>query len=135
MASYTVGTHESRGILSSVQDFFDDYFAGTEQNPFAKYERIWEGKTAFDCRTFGGNVRLSLRSLQRGQGYGSRALDWLCALADKHGVMLTGDAVPFGNTKPMLNKRQLKEWYARHGFIVSRRGELARTPKRPAELL
>jgi len=113
----------------SVKSFMDDYFGSTDTNPFAHTEQIWDGRVAFDCRPMNGSIRFSLRSLVRGKGHGTEGLLWLCGLADKHKVMLTGNVVPYGTMKPRLDKLQLKKWYERHGFLVSRNGEIARLTK------
>lgn len=54
---------------------------------------------------------------QRGKGLASAALKDLLAIADEHGliVALTPAGVPSG--KGMLSDRQLRAWYARHGFV------------------
>src|SRR5690242_19544474 len=113
----------------SLAAFMDEYRASTDQNPFCNHERIWEFKVCFTIQIFDERMRFEIRSLDRGNGYASQALDWLCNLADKHGVMLAGHAAPFGKQKPMLRKADLKNWYSRHGFLVSRSGEINRLPE------
>jgi hypothetical protein len=63
---------------------------------------------------------------ERGKGHGAAALTWLCDLADKHGVIIAGNADSRSRTlRDMLAKRrtrglndaQLREWYERHGFV------------------
>jgi hypothetical protein len=62
---------------------------------------------------------------ERGNGHGSAALTWLCELADRHSVHITGHADSKTRTlRDMLekkrtrglSKKQLRAWYERHGF-------------------
>lgn len=60
-------------------------------------------------------VGLSLVKVRRGHeghGFGSRILDAVCALANKHYVALYIDIVPTGR----LNEEDLIKWYERRGF-------------------
>jgi GNAT superfamily N-acetyltransferase len=97
------------------------------------FERVWpreEPIAGFEINPFDGAIRLScIRSFERGKGYGSRALDWLCQLADAHGVTIKGHISPCGMVKPRLNKTQLRQWYKRHGFSVTERSSIVRVPK------
>jgi GNAT superfamily N-acetyltransferase len=64
-------------------------------------------------------------TLERGKGHGTRALNWLCELADRHAVTLTGQAdasvkdVPFVRQTQRLDNKQLRAWYERHGFTFT----------------
>lgn len=61
-------------------------------------------------------VSVSLIKVRRpmlGQGHGTRMLEALCALADKHEVALRMEVVPTGP----LNDVNLTDWYSRRGFI------------------
>jgi hypothetical protein len=64
-------------------------------------------------------------SHERGKGHGSAALTWLCDLADRHNVLLAGNADAKARTlrdmlnrkrTPGLNQAQLRGFYERHGF-------------------
>lgn len=68
-----------------------------------------------------------IQSLHPGKGYGSAALDWLCALADKHQVRLCGIIEPFVPNPP-LDTRQLADWYKRHGFTIGKGFYIERIP-------
>lgn len=57
----------------------------------------------------------SIASFKHGEGHGRIALRWLCALADKHGVLLYSEIQPSGP----LDKEALAEWYKRYGFTVT----------------
>ena len=58
-----------------------------------------------------------------GNGEASRALKAFLDCADKHGVGVVGDAVPFspGQRETDLTPEQLKDWYKRHGFVCAGR--------------
>jgi GNAT superfamily N-acetyltransferase len=116
-----------------IADFMADYERSTERNPFASAERVWRAKAAFRLAAFDGRVAFSIRSLQRGCGYGSAALLWLCDLADKHGAILSGVIEPMGNLRPRLTAGQLRAWYRRNGFAVTRDDRICRVPMGMAE--
>lgn len=111
-------------------DFMAEFHRTTWQNPFNNRERVLFHAAAIALTTNGcrdDEVRINcVRSLNRGVGYGSLALDWLTKLADKHGVELTGTIEPCGKVRPRFNVNQLKAWYRRHGFTV-----VGRTLNRP----
>lgn len=103
------------------------------------------------CRRFKGAVSMQLADMphrggvylnamsshERGKGYGSAALRFLCDLADKHGVTLVGEASTAYSwddeaTGKKLKLQQLIEWYRRYGFTVEFNGEvwdMRREPK------
>ena len=65
-------------------------------------------------------------STQEGNGYGSKALDWFCTLADEFGVEIRSDTqTPPGGR---LDYEELSAWYQRRGFSVDGR-EMCREPK------
>jgi len=65
-------------------------------------------------------------STQEGNGYGSKALDWFCTLADEFGVEIRGDIQPPHGGR--LDYEELSAWYQRRGFSVDGR-EMCREPK------
>lgn len=65
----------------------------------------------------------------RGKGLGSKALKWLCDLADKHGVVIEGDSKAYmAGTPGTLKQKDLSAWYTRYGFKVARDGAMERQP-------
>lgn len=66
--------------------------------------------------------------LRAGLGSGSTMLQAVCDLADRHGVEISLKATPFGEKPYPMSRRQLVDWYRRHGFEGSR-WSLARKPK------
>jgi hypothetical protein len=108
----------------AAEGFMAEFNSQTWPNPFNNRERVFIRYAAFALAiSFDDVIRIEcIRSLgDRGQGNGSRALDWLCGIADRHGVKLTGTVQPVGNVRPRLNIRQLLKWYRRHGFMVEGR--------------
>lgn len=61
-----------------------------------------------------GCSMIKVRRHLLGQGYGSRMLDALCEMADRHQVALRFEVVPSGR----LDQEQISQWYARRGFEV-----------------
>jgi hypothetical protein len=71
----------------------------TKSNPLNRGERIYKDTAAIEFRGSERATHLSsIRTFERGKGNGSPALDWLCTLADKYGVALTGTANPYDTT-------------------------------------
>jgi|SRR5882762_5286110 len=58
-----------------------------------------------------------ISAVDEGHGYGSMALDWFCALADKYQVEIEGEITPFRGSR--MDGQDLATWYQRHGFTVS----------------
>jgi hypothetical protein len=115
----------------STASFIQEFDELTHPNPLNSRESVWDRTVAFEVSIFNGCVRLSnIRSLDPGFGFGTLALIWFTALADKHDAIITGTAIPTGvkNQKGRLNKTALKKWYSRHGFAVNARGDIRYTP-------
>jgi len=118
----------------NIRAFLQEFYAQTEVNPFNKQEHVWRAKAVFAVqvsRATGGQLvwLSSLRSVQRGLGYGTEALAWLTELAQRHRVALAGLVQPCGQQQPQLTRQQLKAWYTRHGFIVQPDGRMYKLPK------
>ena len=112
--------------------FIREFVACTDANPFNRRERVL-GCAAIALQPRSPDiVQLNmLRALLPSGGHGSRALRWLCRLADQHSVTLVGCVVPTAVGKykrPLLNRRQLTQWYRRQGFVVYRDGHMERQP-------
>ena len=128
-------TEDSDAIYRRCKAFMRDFHSLTDANPPIHGERIYskaKAIAAIELRVFDRAIVLSsIRTFERRKGYGSMALDWLCTLADKHGVAITGTAQPYDSRiindgksggepkKSILEDAQLKAWYVRHGFKVS----------------
>ena len=111
--------------------FISDLVDATTENPFNPRERVLLAMNAAVevSRTSADTVHIhSVRSFAPGEktGAGTAALNMLTALADKHSVTLEGIASKYGGKG--ISNTQLKAWYARHGFTVTR-DEIRREPK------
>lgn len=99
----------------------NDFWSETQAHPFIKYLSLFCVKgtpvVEFELAKTDGYIWFErIHSMQEGHGYGSQALDWLCALADKHGVEIRGNIYPPQGGK--FTGEQLGAWYQRHGFHV-----------------
>lgn len=104
----------------ALANFMQDFEKGTTQHPSSPHLRLLEKKASFEVSVFGGAVRLSyIGVLSVGKGGGTRALRWLLALADKHGVEVRGTIHRVG--REGLSARALRLWYGRHGFKIEKK--------------
>jgi len=130
----------------SLQSFMNEFDSRTELNPLCSVdrllkcsvERLWncDGTPviALEVRPFNGSIRLcNIRSLKPRHGFGTSALVWFTELAEKHSVSVTGIATPTGVKVHGLPKSALRLWYERHGFTVSRHGEIWYRPASRSE--
>ena len=116
--------------------YMEDFRAGTQPNPLGARDRVWGGEVLVEIRPFDKRIHISdIMSLHRGQGYGSKALQWLCSLADKHGVAMSLTPSAFGSENAQeLDDEQLKAWYTRHGFKPHRGSLMVREPQTTLKL-
>ena len=81
-------------------------------NPLNNRETLIDG-VLVDVREFDGQLWLSsIRALEKGKGAGSRVLDLILRIADKHGVGV--GLIPSAYDR--VTMRRLRRWYTRHGF-------------------
>jgi len=100
--------------VMSVRSFMEEYRYGTEPTNDGRRKRAGVIFTLAQHRTWITLCRIE--AVNAGNGDGSKGLDWLCQLADNHGVRLSGIADPFGSR--FLSLDALLDWYTRHGFEV-----------------
>lgn len=131
-----LGQKKSDGQASK---FMAEYRAETQSHPMMPpaSRLLAVGETGFvivDLReTFDGDDTIHIADInsldQRGQGNGSLALKWICALADKYRVTLEGDSKSYmTTTRNVLSQKNLSDWYRRYGFRVDRGGHMIRPP-------
>lgn len=120
--------------------FFAAFDAQTLQNPIGK-GRIVVDNVLVDVIAAIAPDSVMLKEIttvtERGAGHASRALDWLCALADAHDVALVLHAKRIGTANGRFNHgglttAQLKQWYFKRGFSARAGGghdTLIRKPK------
>jgi len=111
----------SRETLPGIKSFMEDYQASTKQNPLNTRSVVHGDYATSEISPSGRDIRLSdIRSLQPGQGGGTRALKELTALADKHNVPITGTASVYHSGSKYINSsKKLRDWYKKQGFTVS----------------
>jgi len=111
----------------------DEFYAGTQSSPMRSADRIWRGKVMIEARPFDKRIHISdILSLERGQKNASQALQWLCSLADKHGVGMS--LVPKAHGTDGLDDAQLRAWYIRYGFQPHMGSKLVREPRTTLKL-
>lgn len=114
-----------------LEAFMDDFRSGTGPNPLGHRDRVWNEQIVIEVRPFDGRIHISdIMSLDRGKGNASKALGWLCSLADKHGVAMSLTPDAFGDADG-LDDDQLTAWYARYGFKTTMGRKMVREPQQP----
>ena len=130
-------TIKLRGTTNNtkITGFMNDYYAGTDPHPFDDRHRLWDMSIAIELSKFGDEIHISsiISMVTKNGGEASRALKWLCELADTHGVTMGLIAKPIDNAGTRagksLTKSQLVSWYKRYGFVASDGGdEMVRVP-------
>lgn len=123
---------EASHHVSDKQDIMNainDVEALGIQNPFNRSEIIIDDNVQLEVSNFDGALWISsIFTIERGKGDGSRVLQKICDIADKHNVVIRCSPEPFGDTNG-LNKSELVKWYKRNGFKSIGWGELERLPK------
>lgn len=120
----------STGIAPACAEFMAEFRSATTSNPMSMRSRLWMGEVAIDVQPFGSLIRLvEIRSVRRGRGSASKALDWLLSLARKHGVDLSCTAKPLGSDGLSLDA--LCAWYQRHGFRRDSFGDFRWSGRKP----
>jgi hypothetical protein len=106
---------------AKVEAMLNEFIATTQPNPVGNGRVLTLGKDAWvllhACAVHGERVWLKeVRTLLNfRQGQGSKAMEYLCALADKHGVVL--QLTPKQIVKGLgMTTARLKKWYPRFGF-------------------
>jgi ribosomal protein S18 acetylase RimI-like enzyme len=65
----------------------------------------------------------------RNRGWATKALEFLCELADRHGVTMNLQPSPQLDLGCPLSIAQLVTWYQRFGFIYLKSGDMQRLPR------
>lgn len=119
-----------------LDEFMREWWHMTEGHPFVRGMRL-TGGVGVELRPYKYEGTIHISSImsfeQKNAGQASAVLKKICDLADKHKMTLDLFVKPIKNAGARdgqdLNARQLKGWYARHGFKPSKRGgEMVREP-------
>ncbi|MBR8428965.1 hypothetical protein [Burkholderia cenocepacia] len=66
-----------------------------------------------------GGLHISdIMTVAPGKGYGARALAIVLKIADEHNEEITLTAKAYASERCALDTPHLRDWYARHGFVV-----------------
>lgn len=115
----------------NVHNFMKDYHASTSQHPFADRERVHGDFATSEISPDKDGIWLSdIRSLKPGSGAGSRAIEHIRSLADRHGVPIRGVSKAYHSDKRYLKQGKLNDFYKKRGFKISRNGEMEYTPNK-----
>jgi hypothetical protein len=102
----------------SLDTFMEEYNKLGYRNPFNESEIVVDDKNAIDIAAPYGSkdmaVLRTIRSFEKGKGSGTDTLEKILKLANKHKVKVQVYVKPFDVGG--LNKKQLLQWYKRHGF-------------------
>lgn len=72
-------------------------------------------------------ARVNVPLKHRGQGAGSKLMEWICADADAAGVTLTLEPIPYDGPERLAD---LVRFYERFGFRTVESGAMTRIPSR-----
>jgi hypothetical protein len=106
--------------------FMDDLISTTKDHPFNHRVRIINDNVGVHVSpTYEGNIHIhDIRSYDPKSGAGTKALEHLKSLSDKHKVPLEGTASAYTSEGGRIgSSRRLKKWYTKHGFTASRGNE------------
>lgn len=127
---YEVYTDKRTDIQSKdvIQKAIDEIRSLGYKNPFDNSTVIGDN-VLVEVSNFDGYLWLnSIMTVEKGRGDASKVLDKICEIADKHQVTIVLTPVPFGRGK-IFTKKQLRDWYGRHGFVKYHIEDMKRQPK------
>jgi hypothetical protein len=105
-----------------TDNFIDDLVSTTQEHPFNHRVRIVNGNVGVHVSpTSEGSMHIhDIMSYDPKSGAGTKALEHLKSLADKHNVPLEGIASGYTSEGGRIgSSKQLKKWYTKHGFTAS----------------
>lgn len=109
-----------RGGSQRTTSFMDEFFEVSDEHPFNRKARIFEG-TIIELYPLFNEIHISdIVSTQPRSGAGARAIKNLMKLANKHRVKLNLTAKAYSNDgKFITDTEQLVKWYMRLGFNIT----------------
>lgn len=103
----------SSGVSAKIKAFLKDLDTSSQNNPFNnKTHVIGNAEVHVSPDTDGIHIH-DIRSFEQGSGAGTKALEHLIKLADKHSLKLNLIAKGYAST----STSQLQKWYKRYGFV------------------
>jgi t-SNARE complex subunit (syntaxin) len=109
------------GASDGAKNFMDELHSTTEAHPWDPRIRIINGNVTVEASKIGNTIHLhDIVSHAPRSGAGTKALNHLKALADKHGVELEGVAKGYTDEGGRISSsNRLKKWYIKNGFTAS----------------
>jgi len=117
----------ARGRRDAADDLLATHDANTKPHPYERGWRVWPNGVEVHLQKVAPTVRKdtvlfhAIKNEYDNPGAASAVLDQIGKWADALGVGLIGTAKPFTRMEGALTAKQLRDWYARHGW-VQRRG-------------
>jgi hypothetical protein len=107
------------GGSDNIKAFMDDYYAQTQNHPFSNNTQIIHN-VMLQVSPFDKEIHISdIQTMAPGTGAGSKALQFLKGLADKHHVTLSGFAKAYANDPKYITKNaDLFKFYKSNGFTL-----------------
>ena len=109
----------ARDDAGDPEGFLEDFYDMTSPHPFDR-GRLY-GTVSIEVSKWGSDIHLgNIASLgDKQSGHGTAALQMLMALADKHGVKLSGTAKAYSkNPEHVQSSKRLAQWYKKNGFKI-----------------
>lgn len=104
----------SNPAKEKLQAFMAEYEENTGEHPLDRGARLLSN-ASIEVSSFDGMIHISdVRALTPQQGGGTEAMNFLCDLADKHGVKMHLTAKAYSEGR--MSTAQLKDWYERFDF-------------------
>jgi hypothetical protein len=102
---------------AKTKAFMDEFYSITQPNPFNDRERVL-GQARIELSPFGREIHISdIVTMAPKTGAGTKAMQTIIGLANKHGVVLHLTAKAYTNDKTYVtNTEDLVRWYAKLGF-------------------
>jgi len=98
-----------------------------QRNPINPREIIIDNSVLIEISIFDKRIWFSsLYSIDKGRGNAGKVMQKIVDIADKYGVTIALDAVPYGTSKDKLTKAQLVKFYKKYGFKSAGFGEMER---------
>ena len=105
---------------TDTKPFMDDFNKATKRSPIGK-GRLYRD-VLIDASPFSGEIHVSdIRVAgDKQKGSGTKALNFMKDLADKHNVVLSGTAKAYSDDKAHIqDSDRLIDWYKKHGFTAN----------------
>jgi hypothetical protein len=117
-------TDDSKQALDA---FMEHLYRETQEHPFECKARILGGVVLIEAKPFCGAIHISaIYALKMRERHGTRALSFLCNLADTYRVMLRLAPIRIG--RDGMTSAKLRKWYQGYGFIKADGTTMVRLP-------